>query len=198
MSWWDYNLNHLINQPLKTTYVTSWKALTTYKGVQSFTLAGYIAMGKCTRIGLIFICFWQEYWHSPSQKGARRNVFAVDLIEKNKTDIFYLLSEYKAACGNTLISCDDNHLTIYTAVYFEAAKGTMHTLCNRQTLAELWLSHCLEADLCIPPPHMLVRSVSWQHKPLMLRQRHGTSSKGKEKQWCIIATEVEHSLARRI
>lgn len=58
-----------------------------------------------------------------------------------------------------LISCDDNHLTIYTAVYFEEAKRTTHTLC-RQTLAELWVSCWMEVGLCSPPSHILVRSVS--------------------------------------
>ena len=60
--------------------------------------------------------------------GARISVFAVDLTEKTKHRCFYLLSEYKAACGNTLINSDDNHLTIYIVVYFEGAKRRIHTL----------------------------------------------------------------------
>lgn len=88
MPWQDYHLNQPINQTLKETYVTSWKTLNTPKGVQSSTPAGYVATGKYARLGLIFMCFWQEYWHSPAQMGARISVFAVDLTEKNEAQTF--------------------------------------------------------------------------------------------------------------
>lgn len=57
-----------------------------------------------------------------------------------KHKCFYLLSEYKAACGNTLISSDDNHLTIYIVSYFERAKRRIHSL-HWQMLSGLWFSH---------------------------------------------------------
>lgn len=52
-------------------YVTSWKALTTYKGAQSFMLAGYIATGKCTTVRLILM-FLAGVLTQPSSEGSEK------------------------------------------------------------------------------------------------------------------------------
>lgn len=44
--------------------------------------------------------------------------------EKTKQTLFYLLSEYKAACGNTLISCDDYHLNnLYSCLFWRSQEN---------------------------------------------------------------------------
>lgn len=64
-----------MSQTFKTTYIISWKRCTELQA-------------SAKDLGWFLCVFWQEYWHSPLQMGARISVFAVDLTGKSEAQMF--------------------------------------------------------------------------------------------------------------